>query len=96
MNRMHGTGVRWGYEQVNRSGLTCLFLLLLALTACNSGTPGSPDAGTDGGSADDATEALYQQPLAARATQIASPSHVPGSEGSAASDRVHEMVAAPS
>lgn len=47
MNRMHGTGGRWGYAGlVNRVSLTCAVLLLLALTACgpvesssNAGTP---------------------------------------------------------
>lgn len=44
---MHGTGLQWGYAGlVNRTGLTCPVLLLLALTACgpvesssNAGTP---------------------------------------------------------
>ncbi|MEV8241036.1 glutamate ABC transporter substrate-binding protein [Microbacterium testaceum] len=34
------------------TGLGVLAASLLALTACNSGTPGSPDAGSDGGSSD--------------------------------------------
>ena len=34
------------------AGLGILAVSLLALTACNSGTPGSPDAGSDGGSSD--------------------------------------------